>query len=578
MLPLLVAVTASAQNNDGFALDRYDPSERGSDWFANESLDLRGDKRPALGLVLDWGFKPLVMYESEDGDEDRSIVRHQVFGHLGGGVILWDRVRFAASMPVLLFGSGNGVTTPAGTFAIDEGVNAGDLRLGADVRLFGEYQKPVTMALGLRGHLPTGSRDAYAGDGSVRVEPRAMVAGDIASFTYAARAGVLIRGNGDDYAGVPFGSEMSFGAAAGLRLLEKKLTVGPEIYGTTGISDSDAFFGRRTTPFELIFGGKYAVGSGVRLGAGVGPGLTRGLGSPALRVLAAVEWMPDIEPPPPPPPPDRDKDGILDANDACPDQPGPANDDPAKNGCPPPPDRDGDGILDPTDACPDQPGPASDDPAKNGCPPPPDRDQDGIIDEKDACPDQPGPANDDPTKNGCPPPPDTDGDGIIDPQDACPNEPGEANVDPARNGCPRALVDKATQQIKILERIEFDTNKATIRPESDAVLTAVRDIMVKETGITQVRIEGHTDNRGGRWYNRQLSDRRAKSVKDWLVKNGVDAGRLVTQGLGPDKPIAENDTDQGRQTNRRVEFHIVSQSGASDASTSGPSPATPTSP
>lgn len=141
------------------------------------------------------------------------------------------------------------------------------------------------------------------------------------------------------------------------------------------------------------------------------------------------------------PPPDRDSDGIIDSEDACPDVPGIKTDDPLTNGCPPPPDRDSDGIIDSEDTCPDISGIKTDDPLTNGCPPPPDRDNDGIVDSVDACPDIPGIKTDNPLTNGCPPPPpDRDNDGIIDSVDACPDVPGVKTDDPLTNGCPQKLI------------------------------------------------------------------------------------------------------------------------------------------
>src|SRR3954447_23298694 len=86
-LPLV----AAAQSR-GFSIDRFDVSERGSDWFVGESLDLRGSGRGAIGLVADYAFKPLVLYDVA-GEEKTVIVRHQLFLHLGGSVMLWNRLR-----------------------------------------------------------------------------------------------------------------------------------------------------------------------------------------------------------------------------------------------------------------------------------------------------------------------------------------------------------------------------------------------------------------------------------------------------------------------------------------------------
>jgi outer membrane protein OmpA-like peptidoglycan-associated protein len=252
------------------------------------------------------------------------------------------------------------------------------------------------------------------------------------------------------------------------------------------------------------------------------------------------------------PPADRDGDGIPDANDACPEVVGVADADPLKHGCPP--DRDADGVLDQSDACPNVPGVASADPAKNGCPPPGDRDGDGVTDDVDACPDLAGVADADPAKNGCPP--DTDGDGFRDDQDACPEEKGVDDPDPTKRGCPK-LVRVTDKEIVILEQVQFDTGKATIKPESDELLTSVANVLKEHPEILKLEVQGHTDNRGSKQLNKKLSQDRAESVKKALESRGVEATRLLAHGYGPDKPIADNGTEEGRQQNRRVQFVVT---------------------
>jgi OOP family OmpA-OmpF porin len=539
--------TATAQTA-GFSLNRFQPAEHGSDWFGGESLDLRGDLRPALGLTLDWAHKPLVLYDAE-GEEVAAIVSDQLYVHVGGALVLWERVRFGLNVPIALVSSSEPGTTGGVTFSADEGASIGDVRLAADVRLLGEYGDVATLALGAQLHLPTGDSDKFTGDGSVRISPRLMLAGDITSFAYSARLGFNYRANDDGIAGIPTGNELSFVATAGLRVLDRKLLIGPELWGSTVLSDGGAFE-KETTPFELVFGGHYRHHDFI-FGLGVGPGLTRGLGAPAVRVLASIEWFPEVEEPTEPEPEaasDRDGDGVLDGDDACPDTPGAKSRDPKKNGCPG--DRDGDGIVDREDACPDDAGEPNDDPQKHGCPP--DRDGDGVYDDDDACPDTAGVPSDDPTKNGCPG--DRDGDGIVDPQDACPDTPGEANEDPTKNGCPKARIEKG--QIKILEMIQFKTNSAEILAESEGILEAVRAIMAEHAEITRISIEGHTDNVGKPAYNKKLSERRAASVVKWLTGHGIEKSRLASAGFGLERPIDSNFTSEGRDRNRRVEFHI----------------------
>ena len=564
-LTLLFASPALAADG-GFALDRYEPSERGSDWFANESLDLRGNGRFALGAIGDYAYKPLVFYDT-NGDEQAAVVEHQLFVHLGGAVVLFDRLRLGANLPLLAYSKGEGTNVANSSFSTSDKAGIGDPRLSADVRMLGEYGGAATLAFGVQGFIPVGNDKAFASDGKVRIRPRLMLAGDLGDLAYAAQTGFNYRAKGDNLGGDAFGSELTFSAAVGLRALDKKLIVGPEVFGSTVVSDGgDGAFKKRTTPLEVVIGGKYAVTPDWRVGAAVGPGLTRGVGAPAVRVLASVEWFPAVDKPAAPS--DRDKDGIVDADDACPDTPGVRTDDPKTNGCPPaaaPSDRDQDAIVDADDACPEEPGVKSDDPKKHGCPAPKDTDGDGITDDVDACPKEKGVSHVDPAKHGCPASKDTDGDGIVDAEDACPDKAGVADPDPKKHGCPAAQIEAG--QIKIIEQVQFATKSAKILPASDAVLSAVLEILKAHPEITKVSVEGHTDNRGGKGYNKDLSKRRAASVVKWLTDTGIDQKRLSSAGFGLDRPLDTNDTEEGRQKNRRVEFHIQSNEGSTTVKT-----------
>jgi OmpA-OmpF porin, OOP family len=555
----LLPSTARAQSA-GFAINRFDPAERGSDWFAADSLDMRGHGRVMLGATGDFSEKPLVLYD-RDGDEQKAIIKHQLYVHLGGSVVLWERLRLGVNLPVLAYQQGARGTVQGTRFEAAEGATVGDLRLAADVRLFGSYRSPFSLAAGVAVFAPTGKQDAFAGDGKVRVLPRLLLGGDIGNLAYAVKLGVQYRANDAGFNGSTQGTEAVVAAAVGYRSTDGKLVVGPELFGSTVVTSGDALFAKRETPFEVLFGAHYKVTDDVRLGAGVGPGLTRGFGAPQVRGLLSLEWAPEPHKEPlvlRPVPSDRDKDGILDVDDACPDEPGVKSDDPKKNGCPLPADRDKDGILDADDACPDEPGLKNDDPEKNGCPRR-DTDKDDVFDDEDACVNDPGIRTTDPLTNGCPPPKDSDKDSIIDPEDACPQAPGPRDPDPKKNGCPAARVEQG--QIKILERVEFENNSAKIRPESDRILNAVLAVMKEHSEFTKLGVEGHTDNRGGAGHNLDLSRRRAASVMKWLVDHGVAANRLSSKGLGMTKPIDSNDTDAGRQNNRRVEFHILEKDG-----------------
>ncbi len=174
---------------------------------------------------------------------------------------------------------------------------------------------------------------------------------------------------------------------------------------------------------------------------------------------------------------------------------------------------------------------------------PKDTDGDGVYDHLDRCPGTPrGTAVD---AQGCPLPAkptgplDRDGDGIYDNDDLCPGTPRGAKVD--NRGC------------WVLEGVEFATNKADIRPQYEAELEAVVDVLHQNPHV-QVQVQGHTDSVGDAEYNRQLSEKRARSVMAYLIDNGIARNRLTAIGLGEDRPIASNDSAAGRERNRRVEL------------------------
>ena len=229
--------------------------------------------------------------------------------------------------------------------------------------------------------------------------------------------------------------------------------------------------------------------------------------------------------------PDTDGDGIPDKDDSCPTTAGMAE----FNGCA---DTDGDGIADPNDKCPDVAGLAK----FGGCP---DTDGDGIEDAKDACPEVAGLRR----FRGCA---DTDGDGIADPKDKCPNEAGPADND----GCPNPTEEAIEALNELGATVQFELNKADLKPEAIELLISVYDIMTK-FGNTNFSIEGHTDTSGPKAFNQKLSEERAEKVKSHLVEKGVDGTRLSTKGFGEDSPKVSNNTRDGRITNRRVEFKVV---------------------
>jgi OmpA-OmpF porin, OOP family len=233
---------------------------------------------------------------------------------------------------------------------------------------------------------------------------------------------------------------------------------------------------------------------------------------------------------------DKDKDGIEDAKDVCPDEPGTA----ATNGCP---DKDADGIADKTDKCPDVSGLIK----YNGCPVP-DTDKDGINDENDKCPNEFGVIR----YAGCPIP-DKDGDGVNDEEDKCPEVKGTRQ----NNGClpeevKKEIIEKVNYAAK---RIQFKQAEAALLPNSLKVLDEVAKILQENPDI-KLSIEGHTANNGYYDANMRLSQMRADNVKTYLEKKGISPDRLKAKGFGPTQPVSKGKTPAEIAQNRRVELKL----------------------
>jgi OOP family OmpA-OmpF porin len=242
-------------------------------------------------------------------------------------------------------------------------------------------------------------------------------------------------------------------------------------------------------------------------------------------------------------PKDSDMDGVYDRGDLCPDTPrGAFVDD---DGCPI--DSDSDGVPDGLDHCPGTPIGATID--ENGCPG--DDDLDFVLNGLDLCPDTPAGAFVD--RDGCPY--DSDGDGFLDGLDRCPDTPEGAEVD--EFGCSE-IQRGIIEGLLVLSNVYFDFDQSTLRPESGPILDHVGQALLQRPGV-RFEIQGHTDGVGTDEYNQGLSERRANTVLSWLLENvpDLDASLFTTVGMGESLPIATNETPEGRQENRRVEFREV---------------------
>jgi OOP family OmpA-OmpF porin len=345
--------------------------------------------------------------------------------------------------------------------------------------------------------------------------------------------------------GLGIANEWRWAVGALFPLKDGQYRLGASIFGQTGLTNDstvgNTIFTTRNTPIEIDLEGRMRLNildsDHWFVGAGVGSRLSSGYGAPDLRVVGLFGTYFNITDTNPNSPDararvrasirdslkDTDGDGIPDDVDACPEVPEDHKDPDPNDGCPAPSDRDGDGIPDQYDKCPDQP-----------------EDKDGV-DDSDGCPED-----------------DADGDGIPDAKDACPKEPGQPDPDPKKNGCPK-FIRLEGSSVRVLQQVHFATGSATILPDSFPMLQEIVQLLKANPGIKKMRIEGHTDNRGGADMNLDLSKRRAASVRTWLVTHGIEAPRLESEGYGLTKPIQSNDTVEGRQGNRRVEFKITEE-------------------
>lgn len=233
---------------------------------------------------------------------------------------------------------------------------------------------------------------------------------------------------------------------------------------------------------------------------------------------------------------DTDGDGVTDHLDKCPNTP--LNTPVDANGCPS--DQDNDGVPDHLDKCPNTPPGTPVD--STGCPP--DFDQDGVPNHLDKCPNsKPGDVVD---STGCVM--DSDKDGVPDAIDMCPHTLSGVKVD--EKGCP---INKKQDLSQLNKGINFKTGSKRLTNASYATLDDVVTLL-RQIPAANLEVQGHTDKTGKEKTNLELSQERAQTVMDYFVKKGISENRIRAIGYGSERPIADNKTKAGRDTNRRVEL------------------------
>jgi outer membrane protein OmpA-like peptidoglycan-associated protein len=540
---LAAAPAASAQTSRAVYLDRL--------FMAGAPEDTIGMWRPQMGEKTRFfgqaglGFS-YDAFRVENHIEDikqryayTAPVKPQLITYLDVGVEILDRFAFQVELPVIVYQSGGKTSSPqfGGDSIGLKPVAPMDMRMDFRAILYRNDDRSFKLGAEAGVWVPTGNALSFGGDGGASGTLSLSAEINLKKVFFLVNTGPQFRpvGGFNDFS---VANEWRYAGGAFIPMRDGAFRLGAQIFGSAGFGQKGAYTAPNT-PLEWLAEmriatdvrkrGWFSFGGGSRLTAGY---------APDFRIVALAGYSFPIADTDPPSPgkrfkaerykehgADTDHDGIPDDIDLCPTDPEDGKPPNPDDGCPALPDRDGDGIPDNVDKCPDVP-----------------EDFDGI-DDTDGCPED-----------------DSDKDGIMDAQDACPKEPGEADPDPKKNGCPKFIRRiTGSSEIQILKTIEFATGKSTILSKSFPILDEVVRLVKVNPDIQHLDIEGHTDNKGSDDLNEKLSNERAHSVMKYMVDKGIAEARLSAAGYGPKRPIADNNTADGRQRNRRVEFHIVNK-------------------
>jgi outer membrane protein OmpA-like peptidoglycan-associated protein len=535
-----------------FYLDRAQVSGAPDDgymvWRANAYETTRFYGFTALGYTQNPLRAETVTDNSTSQNAMDNPVQGQLIQYLHLGAEVAGRLGLNVSLPVMwLKVAGEdpqGVGVGQGGMA-DNPIAIHDLRFDARLLAFESDNRKVRIGFGGALWAPTGNAIAFTSDDSLGGYLYAAGEINFGKFFIAGNLGPQFRPQrtiGGPEGALALDDELRYAFGGYLPIRNDQYRVGVELWGTTGLAPAPAgtstFFSSKNTDIEWLGQGRMWIGEKRRVWAmaGAGTRLFTGYGAPDFRVLLSIGaflTLKDTEPGSPPPKirivpdvddydRDTDKDGYPDSVDKCINDPEDKKQPNPTDGCPASADRDNDGIPDSSDQCPDVP-----------------EDKDGIED-KDGCPET-----------------DADNDQIPDAQDKCPTQPGPRSSVAEKNGCP-SLIREGAGEVEILQPIEFEFGKAVIKPSSYPILDEVVTLMKARTKL-RVGVYGHTDNHGAHDLNMRLSKDRARAVMNYLVSHGIAKTRLESEGFGPDKPIADNKTDDGRARNRRVEFKILAE-------------------
>jgi OmpA-OmpF porin, OOP family len=596
-----LAQPAAAQPAGNVTLDVFRPAIDSRGYLTVNASQMLGDREVSFGLgSLDWGHRLLEL----DANGNSYSIDHIITATLIAAVGLRlgpAELELGASLPLRIM-SGNrgpdslgdpGNPTDDRTHALD-GQGLGNVGLHLKTRLLSTSRGPrIGVGVIASVYLPTiDPEDRFLGETQLVPQLVGVVDKELGRerrLRVSLNGGIRLRRTttftnsdpGPDMApvtgrSITAGNELPFGVGVAYAIAKQRFDVIGEVFGAIPLGAHQAY-----QPLEVLGGVKLYLARNSFLTLGVGRGLVPDQGAnPDLRGFIGIVFEPNIG--------DRDGDGLKDDVDRCPDAPEDVDGFQDEDGCPEP-DNDGDRIPDVDDRCPDVREDIDGFEDEDGCPDGDinDRDGDRIPDDLDRCPGDPEDVDGFEDDDGCPEH-DNDGDTILDIDDLCPNEPEDRDGFEDSDGCPdadndrdriadhldrcpsrpetynavddgdgcpdRGVAERVDHGIFIIKPINFEYDKAVIKPDSYYILDAVVAAMNGSPDIALLEVQGHTDERGDDAYNLDLSERRAAAVMAYLVAHGVAAPRLSSQGYGETQPVDKRRGEAAWARNRRVDF------------------------
>ena len=598
---VFVASPAAAQ---GFDAQRFDPIPQTRAFTLVRDAAMPGELTLGAQLSINYGLRPLEYGRSTDRSRFGGVIDNLIGMDFGFEVTPLSWLRVGVNFPFLQLQATTdpGSVAAASSLGHSGGVaGIGDLGLEVGFGLLRQGDNaPLSLQLTPRFVFPTGSKEVFVGSGAFGVGGDLAIAMEVPFFHLSGNVGFLVNTLGAPTANLQPDDELRLGLGLGVPLLDGQVepqaeivvatVIDPTAHADLGIGPFDPLH----TPVEFTVGVLVSPNNGplfFRVGAGKGIG--PGFGTPDLRVFGQVGF--DVAPKPPEAPVepvsakliiDTKYNGkrLADTNVDLVDDRGnkqtvTVTSQTAQIEVPVDSSWDGTAARDCLRGTGTAKIPASGGKRTMTIDMEPDRtipvDFDLRDPEGNVVTDATVRWNQDPNCLGCVP---EDKAAIADGklrQMVCPGEhevyvekPGYRLVRSTLTAEPGTLqavavemkptkIEVTAKKILILEKVYFDFDKDTLQSRSHELLDEVAETIIANPQNGRLEVQGHTDNKGDDGYNLDLSDRRAKRVLTYLVNKGVDAERLVSKGFGEASPIDTNDTDAGRDKNRRVEFLIL---------------------